>query len=46
MSRAVRTELTGDVERWLSPMLVALLLSKDGGTAFARLMEASMITGS
>ena len=43
MSRAVSTELTGDVERWLSPMLVALLLSKGGGAAYARLMESSMI---
>ena len=39
----MNTELTGEVERWLSPMLVALLFSKDGGTAFARLMESVMI---
>ena len=37
------TELTGDVERWLSPMLVALLFSKDGGITFGRLMESVMI---
>ena len=37
------TELTVEVQRWLSPMLVALLLTKDGGTAFGRLMESVMI---
>ena len=43
MSRVVNTQLTGEVERWLSPMLVALLFSKEGGAAFVRLMESVMI---
>ena len=34
---------SNDVERWLSPMLVALLFSKEGGMTFGRLMEAVMI---
>jgi hypothetical protein len=37
------TQLTVDTERWLSPMLVVLLLSQDGGAAFARIVESVMI---
>ena len=37
------TQLTVETERWLSPMLVALLLSEDGGAAFGRFMESLMI---
>jgi len=35
--------VTIETERWLSPMLVALLVSKEGGAAFARFMESLMI---
>lgn len=35
--------MTIETERWLSPMLVALLVSKEGGAAFARFMESLMI---
>src|SRR5690349_6522468 len=37
------TRLTIETERWLSPMLVVLLLSQDGGAAFARIIESVMI---
>src|SRR5688572_23620761 len=37
------TRLTVETERWLSPMLVVLLLSEDGGAAFARIVESVMI---
>ena len=43
MSAIEGTRLTVDTERWLSPMLVVLLLSKDGGAAFARIIESVMI---
>jgi hypothetical protein len=35
--------MTNDTERWLSPMVVALLVSDDGGAAFARFVESVMI---
>jgi hypothetical protein len=37
------TRLTAETERWLSPMLVVLLFSQDGGSAFARIVESVMI---
>lgn len=43
MSALGATRLTVETERWLSPMLVVLLLSKDGGAAFARIIESVMI---
>jgi len=35
--------MTNETERWLSPMLVALLVSNEGGAAFARFLESVMI---
>ena len=35
--------MTDETERWLSPMVVALLVSNDGGTAFARIVESVMM---
>jgi hypothetical protein len=43
LTTAERTKLDADTERWLSPMLVVLLLSKDGGPTFARIIESVMI---
>ena len=43
LSAAEGTQLAVDTERWLSPMLVVLLLSQDGGAAFARIVESVMV---
>ena len=43
LSAVEGTHLTVETERWLSPMLVVLLLSQDGGAAFARIVESVMI---
>ena len=43
MSAIEGTRLTVDTERWLSPMLVVLLLSHEGGATFARIVESMMI---
>jgi hypothetical protein len=43
LSAVEGTQLTVHTERWLSPMLVVLLLSQDGGAAFARIVESVMI---
>jgi hypothetical protein len=43
LNTAERASFNADTERWLSPMLVVLLLSKDGGAKFARITESMMI---
>jgi hypothetical protein len=38
--------MTPEVERWLTPMLDALLMDKRGGEAFARFMETAIAAAS
>jgi hypothetical protein len=38
--------MTPEIERWLTPMLDALLMDKRGGEAFARFMEAAIAVAS